>query len=123
MADVNSWAFTGRLGADAQIKSTPNGKTYMEMSAAVTIGYGQYKKTLWVKVKQWGDRTKDLAGMFTKGALIGGAGELSTNTWTDKDGKERTDLEVTCNSIQILSSKKKEEGEQGSSEPESDPVF
>ena len=31
MSDLSSYAFTGRLGADAQVKRTPNGKTYMEM--------------------------------------------------------------------------------------------
>lgn len=123
MADVNSWAFTGRLGADAAVKTTPNGKTYMEMSCAVGIGYGQYKKTLWVKVKQWGERTRDLASMFTKGTLIGAAGELSTNEWDGQDGAHHTDIEVTCSAIQILSSKKKDENEQVTDASSEDAVF
>ena len=106
MADLSSYAFTGRLGADAQVKKTPNGKTYMEMSVAVTTGYGDYKKTLWIKVKQWGERVNNIASIFTKGALISVCGEPSINEWDGKDGTHHASLEVNCMNVQILGSKK-----------------
>lgn len=106
MADLSSYAFTGRLGTDAQVKKTPNGKTYMEMSVAVTTGYGEYKKTLWIKVKQWGERVNNIASIFTKGALIAACGEPSINEWDGKDGSHHANLEVNCMNVQILSSKK-----------------
>ena len=106
MADLSSYAFTGRLGADAQVKKTPNGKTYMEMSVAVTTGYGDYKKTLWIKVKQWGERVNNIVGIFTKGALVSACGEPSINEWDGKDGSHHASLEVNCMNVQILSSKK-----------------
>ena len=106
MADLSSYAFTGRLGADAQVKKTPNGKTYMEMSVAVTTGYGDYKKTLWIKVKQWGERVNNIVNIFTKGALISACGEPSINEWDGKDGLHHANLEVNCMNVQILSSKK-----------------
>ena len=106
MADLSSYAFTGRLGADAQIKRTPNGKTYMEMSVAVTTGYGDYKKTLWIKVKQWGERVNNIVGIFTKGALVSACGEPSINEWDGKDGSHHASIEVNCMNVQILSSKK-----------------
>ena len=106
MADLSNSAFTGRLGTDAQIKRTPNGKTYMEMSVAVTTGYGEYKKTLWIKVKHWGERVNNIVGIFTKGALITACGEPSINEWDGKDGSHHANLEVNCMNVQILSSKK-----------------
>ena len=106
MADLSSYAFTGRLGADAQVKKTPNGKTYMEMSVAVTTGYGDYKKTLWIKVKQWGERVNNIVNIFTKGALVSACGEPSINEWDGKDGTHHASLEVNCMNVQILSSKK-----------------
>ena len=123
MADLNQFSFTGRLGADAVVKKTPNGKTYMEMSVAVGTGYGDYKKTLWVKVKQWGERVNNIVGIFTKGALVAGSGELSTNQWTGKDNTEHTDLEVTCMNIQILSSKKSDAKNTEGTEDTEEPVF
>ena len=111
MADLSSYAFTGRLGADAQVKKTPNGKTYMEMSVAVTTGYGDYKKTLWIKVKQWGERVNNIVGIFTKGALISACGEPSINEWDGKDGTHHASLEVNCMNVQVLSSKKSADSE------------
>lgn len=118
MADINSFSFTGRLGADAAVKTTPNGKTCLEMSVAITSGYGDYKKTLWAKVKQWGERGNNIVDIFKKGSLIGGTGEISLNAWTGKDGAEHTDVVITCISVQILSSKK--DNQEHSSEPAED---
>ena len=106
MADINSFSFTGRLGADAAVKTLPSGKHVMEMSVAINTGYGDYKKTLWAKVKVWGEKVNNIAPIFTKGALIGGSGELGTNVWTGKDNSEHTDIEITCMSVNVLSSKK-----------------
>lgn len=106
MADINSFSFTGRLGADAVVKTLPSGKHVMEMSVAINTGYGDYKKTLWAKVKVWGEKVNNIAPIFTKGALVGGSGELGTNVWTGKDGSEHTDIEITCISVNVLSSKK-----------------
>jgi single-strand DNA-binding protein len=106
MADLSNYSFTGRLGADAQIKTTPNGKTYMEMSVAVSTGYGDYKNTLWIKAKQWGDRVSNIVDIFKKGVLVAASGEPKLNEWDGKDGTHHATLEVTCTNIQILSSKK-----------------
>lgn len=116
MADLSSYAFTGRLGADAQVKKTPSGKTYMEMAVAVTTGYGDYKKTLWIKVKQWGERVNNIANIFTKGALISACGEPSINKWDGKDGTHHANLEVNCMNVQILSSKKSAADESGAAD-------
>ena len=129
MASLSNYSFTGRLGSDAQVKTTPNGKTYMEMSVAVDTGYGNYKKTTWVKVKQWGDRVNNIVGIFTKGALVAASGEPSINEWTGRDGTFHADLEVTCMNVNILSSKKSNEepsdsdNEDPSDSDNEDPVF
>lgn len=126
MADLSCYAFTGYLGADAQVKQTPNGKTYMEMSVAVSTGYGEYKKTLWIKVKQWGERVNNVVGIFTKGALITACGEPSINEYVSKDGTHHVNIEVNCMNVQILSSKKPaadNEPAVDNGESSGDPVF
>jgi len=109
MADLSKYLFTGRLGNDAVVKTTPNSKKVMEMSVAINIGYGEYKKTMWIKVNVWGDKVDTLAPMFTKGTLVAGCGEPEINTWTDKEGNNKAELQVRCLNVEILSSKKKDE--------------
>lgn len=122
MADLNSFAFTGRLTKDAQIKSV-NGKTLMELDVANNIGYGDYAKTNWLKVKMWGERVNNIAPIFKKGALVTGQGELSTNEWTSNtSGEKHVDLIVTVMNIQLLASKKAENAEEEDEESK-EPVF
>lgn len=103
--DLNVFSFTGRLGADAAVKQLPSGKYVMELSVAVGTGYGDYKKTLWIKVKVWGDRVNNISSIFTKGSLITGSGELSTEEWQGKDGVMHTTVVVTCLNVQLLHKK------------------
>lgn len=112
MADLNSFAFTGRLTKDAQIKNV-NGKTLMELDVANNIGYGDYAKTNWLKVKMWGDRANNIAPIFKKGSLVTGCGELSTNEWTSNNtGEKHVDIVVTIMNVQLLASKKSDTAEE-----------
>lgn len=113
MADINNFTITGRLVRDAEFKTLPSGKSLLEMSVAVNTGYGQYKKTTWVKVQQWGDRGANVAAYLIKGTLIGCTGELTTQQWEGKqDGQIHTDLVLSTMNVQILSSKKQESSEE-----------
>ena len=121
MADLSVYSFTGCLGADAVVKTTPNGKNVMEMSVAVNTGFGDYKKTLWVKVKTWGERVNNIKDIFKKGSKVAISGEPELNTWQGKDGEQHTDVIVNCMNPIILSSKKSSDTTE--SEPAEDVVF
>lgn len=108
MADLSNFCFTGRLGADAQVK-TINDKKLLEVSVAVNTGYGNNKKTTWYKIKVWGNRADTLAPMLLKGTAVAGCGELSTNEWDGNDGKHHIDLEINCNVLNVQSSGKKQD--------------
>ena len=123
MADLSKYLFTGRLGNDAVVKITPNGKKVMEMSVAVNTGYGDYKETNWIKVNVWGDKVDTLAPMFTKGAIVAGCGEPKPNAWVNKNGETQVELQVRCLNVEILSSKKKEEAPSVEQQGSPDPVF
>ena len=106
MADLNSWSITGRLARDAELKTLPSGKTLLECSVAVNTGYGDYKKTTWVKVQQWSAKSAGIAPYLTKGSQIACSGELTVNQWEGKqDGQLHTDLVLSVINIQLLSTK------------------
>lgn len=118
MADVSGYIFTGRLTKDAQIKNV-NGKTLMELDVANNVGYGDYAKTNWLKVKMWGDRAINIAPIFTKGSLVGGMGELTTNEWTSNTtGEKHVDLIVTCQNVQLLVGKKNVDNPEQNEQPD-----
>lgn len=106
MADLNNFSFTGRLTKDAQVKTLPTGKILTEFDVANNIGFGQYAKTNWLKVKLWGERGANVAQIFTKGSLVAGSGEFSTEEYDDKNGVHKTSLVVTVQNLQLLASKK-----------------
>ena len=122
MADLSNFCFTGRLGADAQVK-TINDKKLLEASVAVNTGYGNNKKTPWYKIKVRGNSADTLAPMLLKGCAVAGCGELSTNEWDGNDGKHHTDLEINCSTINLLPSGKKQEDNSEASADEGVPAF
>lgn len=123
MADLNSFTFTGRLTKDAQLKTLPTGKQLLEASVAINTGFGEYRKTLYVKVNLWGARGEKVAGFMKKGGLIGAIGVLSKSVWQGSDGLERTDLVVDAADLQMLSSKKTEAESESEASTEDDIAF
>lgn len=106
MADLNNWSITGRLTADAEYKTLASGKNLLVMNVAVNTGFGEYAKTTFVKVQQWGDRGGKIVDYLRKGTLIACSGELSTNEWSTREGEKRVDLQLTINSLQFYNTKK-----------------
>lgn len=119
MADLNSWSITGRLTANADYKVLASGKGLLTANVAVNTGFGEYQKTTYVKVQQWGERGKNIVQYLNKGNLIACSGELSTNEWSTREGEKRVDLQLTVNSIQMLSSAKRNEASDTTDQPSS----
>lgn len=104
MADINCFAFTGRLTKDASVRTLASGKKVLTADVAVNTGFGEYRKTLYIKVQQWGDRGEKLIPYLKKGQFIGGTGEVSRNEWGD-EGNKKVDFVIDVMSIQLLGSK------------------
>lgn len=100
MADLSNYSFTGCLSKDATVK-TINGKSLVEFDVANNVGFGQYAKTNWLKVKWWGDRAVNAAPIFKKGCLVTGNGELTLNEYEGRDGRH-ANIEVTVFGLNLL---------------------
>lgn len=125
MADINCFTFTCRLTKDAELKTLSTGKKLLVMNGAINTGYGEYKKTLWIKVQLWGDRGEKILPYTVKGSLIGVTGELSRNEWVNSNtGTTCVDFVVDARDIQLLASKKQnaDSDESSSNEDTSDDI-
>jgi len=102
---LNAWAFTGRLGRDADQKYLPNGTAVTEFSVAVDVGYGEKKSTLWPRCAMFGDRGTKVAQYLIKGQQVGISGSVNLREWTNKDGETKVSLEVSVSELDLIGSK------------------
>lgn len=105
----NLVVLTGRLTADPELKTTPNGISVTSFTIANDIGYGDNKKTAFINVVAWRQTAEFITRNFTKGSLIGIEGSIQTRRYTDKNGNNRTAFEVVANNVQFVGVKEKSE--------------
>jgi len=92
-----------RLGKDAELATTPNGKQVCKIVAAYDVGYGDNKRTVWIDGALWGDRGAKLAQYLTKGVQIVIHGDdLEPDAFQGKNGLQ-TKLKMTINNIELIS--------------------
>lgn len=93
---------TGRLGKDAELRKTTGGTEVCSWSMAYDTGYGDNKKSHWVKCSLFGKRAAKLAEMLTKGTLVEVVGEPVVSAWSDKQTKEaRGQIELTVMEVKL----------------------
>jgi single stranded DNA-binding protein len=90
-------AFEGRLGREAELRVTKQGKPWPSFSLALdTEGEGDTLTTTWVRVAYFGTDAEALAGKLIKGTEAYIEGWLKLDTWTAKDSSKRSGLSVVA---------------------------
>lgn len=77
---MNSAIFIGRLGKDCEVKTFDGGKSVINFSIAVDVGYGDKKETLWIDCAKWGEKT-GVAAYLLKGQQVAVQGEVGLRKW------------------------------------------
>lgn len=90
---MNLYHFSGNLGADPVLRHTPQGKAVVQFNVGVSSGYGDNRKTVWVRCQVWEKRAELVAEAFSKGSRFSGCGEIVSDRWS-KDGKDTPQIEV-----------------------------
>ncbi len=104
----NLVVLTGRLTADPELKTTPNGIPVTTFSIAVNRNYraGEEQQTDFINIVAWRQRAEFITKYFKKGNMIGIEGSIQTRRYTDKNGNNRTAFEVVVNNAQFVESKR-----------------
>lgn len=113
---MNVFVCSGNLGNNAEQRTTQGGTAVCQFSLAVTSGYGDKKQTTWVRCNLWGNRGESLAPYLLKGTQVVVSGEISLRTW-EKDGKEKTSLELRVNDLTLVGGKREGTQTQQASAP------
>ena len=93
---MQSITIAGKLGKDAELKTTQGGDQVLSFSVAVDQRNGREKSTNWYRVSLWGKRGESLAPYLLKGASVTVIGEFSLSEY---DGKQQ--LNVRANEIAL----------------------
>ena len=89
-------AFTGRVGKAAAVTMVKDGTLpLLGFSVAVEDGEG----TQWPRVALFGDAAREL-GTLDQGEKVYVEGRLRLDTWTDREGVDRPQLQVVATLVQ-----------------------
>ena len=105
---LNVIAIIGRMVKDPELKTTNSGKSVCSFRIANDSGYkdasGQ-NQTNWLDVTAWGKTAEFVCKYFPKGSLIAIDGRLQTRQYQDKNGQNRTAVEIVAQNVSFCGSK------------------
>ncbi len=115
MASFNKITIVGYLGRDPELRFTPQGTPVCDFSMATTERRkdksGEYHdQTTWFRVSFWGKLAEISNQYLAKGKLAYVEGKLSQREWQDRDGNQRTSLEVNGTDLQFIGSRSDDAG-------------
>ncbi len=104
---LNVVHLVGRAGADPQVRYFDSGKVLCELSLAVDRRSSKTDAPDWFKLKIWNKTAEIAANYIRKGGLIGIQGELTIETWTDRNtGANRSSPVIVVDRLELLGSKR-----------------
>lgn len=108
MRGINRVTLLGNVGQDVVLRYTPAGTAVTNLRIATSETWTdkqtgeRQERTEWHSVALFG-RLAEVAGEFlTKGSQVFIEGPLRTRKYQDKDGRERTAVEIVANEMQLL---------------------
>lgn len=107
---MNVWTFTGRLGADGELRTTQSGEKVLGFRVANDVGFGERKTTQWVDCSIWGRRAESLAQHLTKGKSVVVSGEVTLREYEKRDGTRGAGLSVRVAEIDFTGGAREEGG-------------
>lgn len=105
---LNVTAIMGRLSRDPELRQTTTGKSVASFTIACSRGRKDANgKDLvdWIPVVAWEHTAEFVCKYFEKGSLIAIDGRLQSRTYKDRDGNNRTAIEIVANNANFAGSK------------------
>lgn len=122
MASLNKVILIGNVGNDPEVKYFDGGSVVARVSLATNETYTnrnneRVEQTEWFRVEFWNEQAKTIEKYLKKGNQLYVEGRLRTETFTDKEGKERFSLGVRAQTFQFIGGNRPEDGGQPESAP------
>ena len=108
MVNVN---FIGRLGADAELRTSKGGKQYVAMRVATDEFKNGEKGTAWINVTYHGDRAIKMHEYLKKGSAVSVMGSETVGTYQNKNGETQVSRDVLADRVDFLNLGKSGDGQ------------
>jgi single-strand DNA-binding protein len=104
---VNKVILVGRLGADPEVRYTPDGAMVTTFRLATDEQWKdksgeRTQRTEWHRVVAFRKLAEICGSYLSKGRLVYVEGRLQTRSWEDKEGQKRFTTEIVASNMQIL---------------------
>lgn len=106
---MNKICLTGRLTADPELKTTPDGTKVCSFSIAVRRPRTK-DKTDFINLVAWRNNAEFVTRYFKKGTKIEVSGMLTSRQYKDQNGNNRIVFEVVVDEAEFAESKKEPSG-------------
>jgi single-strand DNA-binding protein len=105
---MNHVLIIGNLGQDPEVKYTASGTMVVNVNIAVNEHYKdtngeKQQRVNWFRVTCFSRLGEIVSQYCKKGSKIGVTGQLQQRTWTDKEGQNRSVVEIRAREIELLS--------------------
>ena len=105
---LNVVAIMGRLVADPELRTTPSGVNVVSFRIACDRNYarpGEQRQADFIDIVAWRQTAEFVSKYFQKGSLIAIEGSIQTRQYQDKNGNNRTAVEVVANNVSFAGPK------------------
>src|SRR5208337_1096571 len=122
---VNKVILVGRLGADPDIRYSPNGVAVAKFNLAtndyVSAGTegNREERTEWHRIVTFGKTAEFCGNYLAKGRQVYVEGSIRTNQWDDPQGQKRYFTDIIAREIQLLGSAEGQGQSQGQGQGQS----
>jgi single-strand DNA-binding protein len=123
MAGINKIILVGNLGKDPEVRYAQSGMAVCKLRLAVTErvkdgAEGWKDATEWFTITLFGKTAENAGQYLQKGRQVYVEGRLKSDKYKDKEGVERTSVEVIANTLQYLGSGSGQKGKTPSTDGE-----
>jgi single-strand DNA-binding protein len=119
---INKAILVGRLGADPEVRYTPDGAMVTNFRIATDEQWKdkngeKVQKTEWHRIVTFGKLAEICCKYLIKGKLVYLEGRIQTRAWEDKEGNKRSTTEIIASNMQMLDSKGQKGADVSQEEP------
>lgn len=102
---INKAIIQGRFVREPEVKKTKAGKNLCNFTIAWSTKIGEKETKLFLKCIAWNRTADNVAKWFHKGQEAIVSGQLETNSWQDKEGNNRYEIQMVVSEVHFCGPK------------------